>query len=186
MPEVPARPGHRARGLRRLRGATTRRAGPGAALVCQAVHDNHHKPTTPIGVTMDPAIAEYVNAIPPEHRPLFDRIHRLILDTCPDATVVLSYKMPTYRPAPGGCTSGCGNTGCPCTGGKGRATAGSPPGTRTCRPAPAPSASARTPPQPSPTTTSATSPAPPSPRARAAVARHQILHRPDLPLPGGR
>jgi uncharacterized protein YdhG (YjbR/CyaY superfamily) len=46
---------------------------------------------------MDPAVVEYVNAIPPEHRALFDRIHRLILDTCPDATVVLSYKMPTYQ-----------------------------------------------------------------------------------------
>lgn len=46
---------------------------------------------------MDQAVVEYVNAIPPEHRPLFDRIHRLILDTCPDATVVLSYKMPTYQ-----------------------------------------------------------------------------------------
>jgi uncharacterized protein YdhG (YjbR/CyaY superfamily) len=46
---------------------------------------------------MDPAVAEYINAIPPEHRALFDRIHQLILDTCPDTTVVLSYKMPTYR-----------------------------------------------------------------------------------------
>jgi uncharacterized protein YdhG (YjbR/CyaY superfamily) len=46
---------------------------------------------------MDPAVVEYVSAIAPEHRPLFDRIHLLILDTCPDATVVLSYKMPTYQ-----------------------------------------------------------------------------------------
>src|SRR5260370_4100516 len=46
---------------------------------------------------MDPAVVEYVNAIPPAHRPLFDRIHLLILDTCPDATVVLSYNMPTYQ-----------------------------------------------------------------------------------------
>src|SRR5260370_39717899 len=46
---------------------------------------------------MAPAVVEYVNAIPPAHRPLFDRIHLLILDTCPDATVVLSYKMPTYQ-----------------------------------------------------------------------------------------
>lgn len=46
---------------------------------------------------MDPAVAEYVNAIPPEHRTLFDRIHRLILDACPGATVLLSYKMPTYQ-----------------------------------------------------------------------------------------
>ena len=46
---------------------------------------------------MDQAVADYVSAISPEHRALFDRIHRLILDTCPDATVVMSYKMPTYQ-----------------------------------------------------------------------------------------
>ena len=46
---------------------------------------------------MDPAVGDYVHAIPPGHRALFDRIHQLILDTCPDATVVLSYKMPTYQ-----------------------------------------------------------------------------------------
>ena len=46
---------------------------------------------------MDEAIVEYVEAIPPEHRALFERIHRLILDACPTVTVGLSYKMPTYR-----------------------------------------------------------------------------------------
>jgi uncharacterized protein YdhG (YjbR/CyaY superfamily) len=46
---------------------------------------------------MDQAVSDYVNAIPAEHRALFDRIHRLILDTCPAAAVVLSYKMPTYQ-----------------------------------------------------------------------------------------
>jgi uncharacterized protein YdhG (YjbR/CyaY superfamily) len=46
---------------------------------------------------MDQAVADYINAIPAEHRALFDRVHRLILDACPDAAVVLSYKMPTYR-----------------------------------------------------------------------------------------
>lgn len=46
---------------------------------------------------MDPAVIDYVNAIPPEQRALFDRIHRLILEACPEAQVVLSYKMPTYR-----------------------------------------------------------------------------------------
>jgi hypothetical protein len=30
-------------------------------------------------------------------RPVFDRLHRLIVATCPDADVVLSYGMPTYR-----------------------------------------------------------------------------------------
>jgi uncharacterized protein YdhG (YjbR/CyaY superfamily) len=46
---------------------------------------------------MDPQVAEYVAKIPSEHRRLFDRVHRLILEACPDADVVLSYKMPTYR-----------------------------------------------------------------------------------------
>jgi uncharacterized protein YdhG (YjbR/CyaY superfamily) len=45
---------------------------------------------------MDRAVSDYINAIPPAQRALFDRIHRLILDTCPQADVVFSYKMPTY------------------------------------------------------------------------------------------
>jgi hypothetical protein len=32
-----------------------------------------------------------------EQRPVFDRLHRLIVAACPDAEVVLSYGMPTYR-----------------------------------------------------------------------------------------
>jgi uncharacterized protein YdhG (YjbR/CyaY superfamily) len=46
---------------------------------------------------MDDAVQAYVDAIPAEHRALFDRIHRLILDVRPDSAVVLSYKMPTYK-----------------------------------------------------------------------------------------
>jgi uncharacterized protein YdhG (YjbR/CyaY superfamily) len=46
---------------------------------------------------MDQAVADYIAAIPSENRPLFDRVHRLILDACPDATVLMSYKMPTYK-----------------------------------------------------------------------------------------
>jgi uncharacterized protein YdhG (YjbR/CyaY superfamily) len=30
-------------------------------------------------------------------RPVFDRLHRLVLATCPDAEVELSYAMPAYR-----------------------------------------------------------------------------------------
>ena len=40
---------------------------------------------------------DYIDTIPAGHRPLFDRLHRLILDVHPDAEVVLSYKMPTYK-----------------------------------------------------------------------------------------
>jgi uncharacterized protein YdhG (YjbR/CyaY superfamily) len=46
---------------------------------------------------VDDPIKDYVDGIPPEQRPLFDRLHRLILETRPDAKVVLSYKMPTYK-----------------------------------------------------------------------------------------
>jgi uncharacterized protein YdhG (YjbR/CyaY superfamily) len=46
---------------------------------------------------MDDAVQAYIDAISPEHRPLFDRLHRLILQVHPDAAVVLSYQMPTYK-----------------------------------------------------------------------------------------
>ena len=46
---------------------------------------------------MDKAVKAYIEAIPREQRPLFDRIHRLILVTRPDAEVVISYKIPTYK-----------------------------------------------------------------------------------------
>jgi uncharacterized protein YdhG (YjbR/CyaY superfamily) len=45
---------------------------------------------------VDDAARKYISAIAPEHRPLFDRMHRLVLEAKPDAEVVLSYKMPTY------------------------------------------------------------------------------------------
>ena len=46
---------------------------------------------------MDDAVRDYIEAIDPRHRPLFDRLHRLILEAHPDAAVVLSYQMPTYK-----------------------------------------------------------------------------------------
>lgn len=46
---------------------------------------------------MDDAARAYLDAIAPEHRPLFDRVHRLILEVHPDAAVALSYQMPTYE-----------------------------------------------------------------------------------------
>ena len=46
---------------------------------------------------MDDEVRAYVDAIAPEHRALFDRIHRLVLETHPDATLALSYRMPVYR-----------------------------------------------------------------------------------------
>lgn len=49
------------------------------------------------GVQVDQAAQGYIDAIIPEYRPLFDRLHRLILEVRPDAAVVLSYQIPTYR-----------------------------------------------------------------------------------------
>jgi len=46
---------------------------------------------------MDAAVRDYIEAIAPEHRPLFDRLHRLVLEARPDAAVVLSYQIPTYK-----------------------------------------------------------------------------------------
>lgn len=46
---------------------------------------------------IDDAAQRYINAIAPEHRPLFDRIHELILSEYPEATVVISYGVPTYK-----------------------------------------------------------------------------------------
>lgn len=46
---------------------------------------------------MDQAAQDYIDAIPPERRPLFDRMHGLIIEEHPDAEVVISYQMPTYK-----------------------------------------------------------------------------------------
>ena len=46
---------------------------------------------------MDDTVRGYIDAIPAGHRPLFDRLHQLILAAYPDAAVVLSYKMPAYQ-----------------------------------------------------------------------------------------
>ena len=44
-----------------------------------------------------PAVQDYIDSIAPGHRPLFERIHRLILQAHPGAQVALSYKMPAYQ-----------------------------------------------------------------------------------------
>jgi uncharacterized protein YdhG (YjbR/CyaY superfamily) len=46
---------------------------------------------------MDDAVREYIEAIEPGYRPLFDRLHGLILAEYPEASVVLSYQMPAYK-----------------------------------------------------------------------------------------
>jgi uncharacterized protein YdhG (YjbR/CyaY superfamily) len=46
---------------------------------------------------MDEVLRRYRDDMDTEYRPVFDRLHRLIVAACPDAEVVLSYGMPTYR-----------------------------------------------------------------------------------------
>ncbi|QMU70609.1 iron chaperone [Streptacidiphilus sp. P02-A3a] len=46
---------------------------------------------------MEQELRDYVEAITPEHRPLFDRLHRLVLEAHPEAATSLSYGIPTYR-----------------------------------------------------------------------------------------
>jgi len=49
------------------------------------------------GVDLKADVAAYVEAVPPEHRALFGRVHRLVLEACPEAQLSLSYDMPTYK-----------------------------------------------------------------------------------------
>src|SRR5437879_5063490 len=46
---------------------------------------------------MNQSVQGYIDGIAPEHRPMFERLHRLILAAHPDAAVVLSYQIPTYK-----------------------------------------------------------------------------------------
>jgi uncharacterized protein YdhG (YjbR/CyaY superfamily) len=46
---------------------------------------------------VDEAVRRYRDELSNEYRAVFDRLHRLIVATCPDAEVELSYGMPTYR-----------------------------------------------------------------------------------------
>ncbi len=45
----------------------------------------------------DDAVRDYIDTIGPEHRPLFLRLHRLIVEAHPNAAVMLSYQIPTYK-----------------------------------------------------------------------------------------
>jgi hypothetical protein len=53
-------------------------------------------PTPELGIT-DEAVRRYRDEMDSQYRPVFDRLHRLITGICPDADLVLSYGMPTYR-----------------------------------------------------------------------------------------
>jgi uncharacterized protein YdhG (YjbR/CyaY superfamily) len=46
---------------------------------------------------MDAAVREYIEALSPENRALFDRMSRLIEHEYPEAVLGISYQMPTYE-----------------------------------------------------------------------------------------
>src|SRR3954453_15309452 len=46
---------------------------------------------------MDDAVRSYLDAIPAEHRELFDRVHRLVLEAHPHAGLRLAFKMRRIR-----------------------------------------------------------------------------------------
>ncbi len=48
-------------------------------------------------MSQDEGVRAYMEAIGPENRALFDRLHRIVLGEHPDAEVALSYGMPAYR-----------------------------------------------------------------------------------------
>jgi uncharacterized protein YdhG (YjbR/CyaY superfamily) len=50
-----------------------------------------------VAAELDAEVQAYIQAIPDERRPLFDRVHRLVLAAHPDAEVALAYDMPAYR-----------------------------------------------------------------------------------------
>ena len=50
---------------------------------------------------MDPAVRAYIKAIPASHRPLFDRLHGLILALHPDVDMAISYAVVRHRTSKG-------------------------------------------------------------------------------------
>jgi hypothetical protein len=47
--------------------------------------------------SVNEAVRSYIDAIDLAYRPLFDQVHELIMAAHPDADLVLSYQMPTYK-----------------------------------------------------------------------------------------
>jgi uncharacterized protein YdhG (YjbR/CyaY superfamily) len=46
---------------------------------------------------MNKEVQRYIDALPEDRRPLFDKLQALILGLYPDAEVLMWYRMPTYR-----------------------------------------------------------------------------------------
>jgi uncharacterized protein YdhG (YjbR/CyaY superfamily) len=50
---------------------------------------------------MDEKVQGFLDTVPPDKRPLFDKLQGLILSLYPDARIALSYGVPTYRAGTG-------------------------------------------------------------------------------------
>ena len=50
---------------------------------------------------MNQEVQSFMDAVPADRKPLFDRLHALITGLYPDAEVVISNAVPTYRAKPG-------------------------------------------------------------------------------------
>jgi uncharacterized protein YdhG (YjbR/CyaY superfamily) len=46
--------------------------------------------------SVPPEVEAYIAGVPADQRALFERLHRLVLDTLPEARVTISYNMPAY------------------------------------------------------------------------------------------
>ena len=88
---------------------------------------------------MPPEVQACIGGIPPGHRPLFERLHRLILTAHPGAQVTLSYKMPACKAGNRRLHVGAWNMGYWPAAGRKTATAASPPATPDWSPARQPS-----------------------------------------------
>jgi uncharacterized protein YdhG (YjbR/CyaY superfamily) len=63
----------------------------------QAIDELAARRASNLSTMADQSVRRYVDAIPAEQRPLFDRLQALILDLYPDAEIVISYQVPTYK-----------------------------------------------------------------------------------------
>lgn len=45
---------------------------------------------------VEDAARRWIEAVPPGRRPLFDRVHALVVEAFPEVDVVVSYDMPTF------------------------------------------------------------------------------------------
>jgi hypothetical protein len=68
---------------------------PAAGAVAAPSQDDHHRQAD--NGAMDEGVRDYIDRIDPAQRPLFERIHRLIITSVPQAEIGLSYRMPAYR-----------------------------------------------------------------------------------------